>query len=432
MSEENQSKKIVQPKLLRGMRDSVPDEQEVMQWVVSRTEEIANDYGYRRIETPILESTSLFNRGVGDGTDIVEKEMYSFEDRGGDNISLRPEFTAGLMRAYGQHGFISKPQPVKIWTHGPLFRYDRPQSGRYRQHSQLDFEAMGDPAPVLDAQLINIAYKLLSSFGLDIRVMVNSIGDRDSKTMYQGVLTEYYKAETNLLCEDCQRRLKINPLRLLDCKEEDCRDLSGKAPQMIDYLSEPSRLHFVSVLEYLDELEVPYELNHRIVRGLDYYSETTFEIFSTSDDERASQRALGGGGRYNYLAESLGIGDVPGVGFGLGLERIVLALKDAEIKPPESEVNVFVAQLGDESRRGALAVYERLLKAGYKPAEKFSKDSIKSQLEIADKLGVRYTIIIGQKEIHDGTVIIRDMDGGIQEEVDLDKIEVELAKRFEN
>ncbi len=417
------------PALLRGMKDILPSDRPYWQRVEEAVKKYAEQYRYERIDTPVLEETWLFNRSVGKETDIVEKEMYQFLDRSGENVSLRPEATAGIVRAYIEHGFVNQPQPVRLFTSGPFFRYDRPQAGRYRELHQFDFEAIGDAHPVIDAQLIAMASRILASLGIPVQVHINSIGDAQCRPAYMKALTDYYRSRKNALCEACKKRLQKNPLRLLDCKEADCRNLAVDAPQTVDHLCDPCRTHFVSVLEYLDEQEIPYTLNPKIVRGLDYYTRTTFEIFPTDDE--GSQSALGGGGRFDGLIEQLGGRPTPAVGFACGIERIVNRLRvEGEELPRLPKPDVFLGQLGDPARKLCIKLFDALQREGVRVAESLSKDGIKSQLEVADRLGAAYALIIGQKEIMDGTVLVRDMENGIQEVVDYQKAVPEIVKRL--
>lgn len=419
------------PQLLRGMKDVLPADQPYWTAVRDKIESLAREFGYRRIDTPVMEETSLFVRGVGRQTDIVEKEMYSFIDQGGEKITLRPEFTAATVRAYLTHGMWNKPQPVKLSYYGPAFRHEKPQRGRYRQLTQGGLEVIGSSHPVLDSQLAFIAYLLFKDFGLDVVVHINSIGDKESREKYKEELVNYYRANRSKICEDCKKRLVKNPLRLLDCKEEGCVAVRAEAPQIVDHLNEASKNHFVRVLEYLDELEVPYQLNPYLVRGLDYYDHTVFEVLPAEEGEQGQQSALAAGGRYDGLVETLGGEPTPACGFSWGVDRVVLKLKEKQVdvpRPPEPDV--FLAQLGEPARRKMLSLFERLRAEGVRAAEAFGKDALKQQLEAANRFGARFTLILGQKEVLDGTILIRDMDSGIQEIVDFNKIVPEIKKKL--
>lgn len=453
--EEKPDIKVKTVRTLRGMRDILPIDQKYWDLVRETADKVARGYGFKRIDLPILEETGLFVRSIGKQTDIVEKEMFSFVDQGGENISLRPEFTAGVARAYIQHGMVSWPQPVKLYYIGPVFRHERPQAGRLRQHNQFGCETLGSENPAADAQLILVASNFFKEIGIEVDIHINSIGCPECRGNYKAELTNYYRSKRSSLCEDCKRRLAKNPMRLLDCKEEGCQGVREEAPQTVDWLCEPCKNHFVKVLEYLDELNVSYNLNSHLVRGLDYYTRTVFEIWPTVnavnkavslsdvpkpdsavDPEEASiddrrQSALGGGGRYDGLIGNFGGAQVPACGWGIGLERTILKIKEQQIVVPEKEkVDVFLAQLGEQAKRKAFPMFENLKKEGFKVAENFAKDSLKSQLEMANRLGVRFALILGQKETVEGTLIIRDMESGNQELIDSNKLMPILKKKL--
>ncbi len=419
------------PKLLRGFKDIMPSDQPYWRYVRDTMQSFSDSYGFSRIDIPVLEETNLFVRTIGKQTDVVSKEMFTFTDASEGSVSLRPEATAGIARAYLNHGLVNNPQPVKLFFTGPLFRRERPQSGRYRQFHQYDFEIIGDKNPALDAQLIVMAYNMCQSFGLSkVSIQVNSIGTPESRAEYLEELTSYYKSKRKMLCEDCKKRLTKNPLRLLDCKTPTCQPLKADAPQIVDWLDEESKAHFMKVIEYLDELDVPYVLNPYLVRGLDYYTHTVFEIWP-GDEEGGSQTTLLGGGRYDGLIEQLGGRPTPAVGFAGGLERMIMEMKKQEANPPDrTKPRVFLAQIGDLAKPKALVLFEQLRQYRIVAAENFAKDSLKAQLEIANKLGVKYVLILGQKEVLDGTILIRDMENGVQEVIDFKKTVNELKKKF--
>lgn len=414
---------------LRGMRDILPDEQPYWERVRRILSHAQLEYGYRRIDTPLVEYAHLFTRSVGEGTDIIDKEMYLFNTRGGDRVALRPEFTAGIVRAYIQHGMGVLSKPIKLFSMGPVYRYDRPQEGRYREFWQANFDVFGEEDPILDAQVIQLAFRVVRDLGLrNIEFQVNSIGTPESRRDYEKVLVRYLESQKHRLCQNCKERLATNPMRILDCKEEKCIQITTHAPQSLDYLEQESRDHFKRVLEYLDELELPYTINTRLVRGLDYYTRTVFEIRSTDKEGRAY--SLGGGGRYDRLVQTLGGEPTPAIGFGLGIDRIILEMKRTQVKPyMEPKPRVFLAQLGDMAKKKSLRLFADLEKNGILIAESFGRGTLKSQLRVANRLGVEVTIIIGQKEALDGTAIVKDMVSGTQETVMQDKL-VEAAKKI--
>jgi histidyl-tRNA synthetase len=416
--------------LVRGMKDILPAEQPIWDLMRTKAREIASAYSFERIDTPALEETPLFVRGVGKATDIVEKELYSFETVGGENVSLRPEGTAPVMRSYIHHGMFNQPQPLKLWYQGSFFRHDRPQHGRYRQLHQFGCEVLGDDDAVVDAQLILISYLFLKELGIEATVHVNSIGTPESRTNYKNALVSYFRTKRAKLSEDDKKRLLKNPLRILDSKDPAVLEMKAEAPQIVDWIDEESKAHFMRVLEYLDELGVPYQLDPYLVRGLDYYTKTVFELFPNSADPEQSQAALGGGGRYDGLAEVLGGRPTPAAGFAMGLDRIANLIRDLKPDLAGPGCDVFVAQLGDQGRKRALAIFEELRKAGIHAGEAFSKTAIKAQMEIANRRAAKFAVIIGQKEVLDGTAVIRDMDAGTQEIVDVRKVVHELDKKL--
>jgi histidyl-tRNA synthetase len=425
---------------LRGMKDVLFDEYRYYNILIKKAHDLAEVYSFKKIETPIMERLSLYERSTGKDTDIVSKEMYSFVDKSGDKIALRPEATPGLVRNYIEHGMFNLPQPVKMFWLGPLFRHEKPQSGRYRQHTQFDLEIFGEESPVAEAQLILLAYNFFSELQIDVQVQINSIGDKEDRDEYIEKLTEFYKerGKRSKLCNDCKRRFLKNPLRLLDCKEKDCQEVREGAPQIVDFLSEQARDHFIKVLEYLDEMEIPYNLNPYLVRGLDYYNRTVFEFTPVVEEEdgeeqisQKRQASLCGGGRYDSLVELMGGRPTPGCGFGLGLERVVQKIKEKNIPLKDEHKDiVFLAQLGDQARRKMFVLFEEMRRTGYCVRQAFTKDSLKAQLEEADRIGARHTLILGQKELLDDTIIIRDMESGTQEVIGQKKMLAELNKRL--
>lgn len=393
----------------RGTSDILPQEQAYWRYIEQKIAELCRLYGYQRIDTPVFEDARLFVRTIGEGTDIVEKEMYSFEDRGGDFLTLRPEGTAPVCRAYLEHGMHNLPQPVKLYYLAPIFRYERPQAGRYRQHWQFGFEALGSPDPAIDAEVIDLACSFYQSLGLkDLRLKLNSIGCPNCRPKYLESLRDFYSERRELLCPDCKRRLERNPLRLLDCKKESCLGLGKQAPKIGDYLCQECRAHFDSLKKYLLLLKITFEEDHRLVRGLDYYTKTVFEIHPQG--EEGAQTALGGGGRYDNLIEELGGKPTPAVGFAAGIERAILNLKKQGISVPSPpQTSVFVAYLNQEAKDRAIEYVAQLRREGIGAVFASGDRSLKAQLRQANALGANYTIIIGEDELRDGLIVWRDM-----------------------
>ena len=414
-----------------GMHDILPPGQKYFQKIYEVSENIANFYQFQKIETPILEETELFSKGIGLATDIVGKQMFSLRTKGGDYLTLRPEGTAPVARAYIEHGMFNLPQPVKLWYFGPNFRYEKPQAGRYRQFWQFGFEVFGEENPVIDAQIIQLFYNILGELKLkNLIVEINSIGDNQCRPYYKKLLVSYFRSRESSLCADCRRRLRENPLRILDCREEKCQRIISQAPQMIDHLCENCHSHFKEVLEFLDEIELPYHLNPYLVRGLDYYTKTVFEIYEESEEGRA-QGALTGGGRYDALVKLLGGKDTPAVGASTGIERIITAMKAKAIRLPQGSLpKIYLAQLGTLAKRKSLRLLEDFRKAKIQVSESFGRDSLKAQLARADKAEVKYTLILGQKEALEGTIIIRDMETGRQETIKTEKVVREIKKKL--
>lgn len=419
------------PQLLRGFKDILPADQHYWEFIRKTAESFYKGYGFQRIDPPILEEANLFIRAVGKNTDIVEKEMFNFVDQGEGTVVLRPEATASIARSYINHGMVNLPQPVKLFYFGPMFRRERPQSGRYRQFHQFGFEILGDPNPVIDAQIIAIANNFFNQIGLkDVSIQVNSIGSVECRKEYLKELVAFYRSKRKMLPEEARKRIAKNPLRILDSKDPDIALINKEAPQIIDYLDDVSKEHFMKVVDYLDELNISYVLNPTLVRGLDYYSKTVFEVWPKTEKE-TSQSALCGGGRYDGLIEILGGKETPGVGVAFGVERIITQLRNKEVEIPEDDAPaIFLAQIGDQAKIKGLLLFEELRKEKIYVAENFAKDSLKAQLELANKIGVKYALILGQKEVMDGTILIRDMESGVQEVIDFNKTVGEIKKKF--
>jgi len=430
-NDKSNNKKKIKFQTIRGMRDILPDDQPYWEKIRKTVSKVASEYNYGRIDTPFVEPVSLFERTTGRDTDIVEKEMYKFETQSEKKVSLRPEGTPSVVRSYIEHGMRTKPSPVKLFYIGPMFRYNRPQKGRYRQFFQFGFEAIGEQDPILDAQIIQTALRIFNSIGINkIELQVNSIGCKDCRPNYNKLLVSYLKNRNQSLCMNCKKRLKTNPLRVLDCKEEKCTQVVAQAPQSVDHLCADCKKHFTYLLECLDELKIVYSINPLLVRGLDYYTKTVFEFWSHDDQE--GRLALGGGGRYDYLIEKLGGKKTPAVGFAAGMDRLVDTMKDRGISGiKSSKPKVFLAQLGDLAKMKSLSIFQDLEKAGISVVESFGRGNLKAQLKKADQLNVDLVLIMGQRESLDETVIVKDMVGGNQEVVTLEKVVVEVKKKLE-
>lgn len=430
---ERRSKKDSQFKLqtAKGMRDIIGDEYYLLQGLIEKASEVAIYYGFRPIATPILEDEDLFRQGVGQYTDIVEKELYTLRTRGGDRLALRPEATAPIMRAYFEHGLQTEPQPVMFYAAGPFFRHDSPQRGRFREFHQFDLEIIGTAKSIADALIIRLALIILKEAGLaKLAVELNSLGDRDCRPIFRRELVNYYKKQSRQICTVCRERLKTNPLRLLDCKNPKCQELKAGAPNAVGFLCHGCKQHFKEVLEYLEAMEITYTINNNLVRGLDYYTRTVFEISEPNDAAGGGGLALAGGGRYDYLARALGAKKaVPAVGGAIGLNRVIQSPGFTRLTPRLlKKPKIFFIQLSLEAKMHSLQVIEILRRARVPLAHSLSKDSLSAQLAIAEKMKIPYTIILGQKEVIDGTVIVRDMNTRSQATVKLDKLAEYLEK----
>lgn len=421
----------------RGTRDLFGEELSRFDFIRSTFEGLAPYYGFQKIQTPHIEHSDLFTASLGEATDIVEKQMYTFRTRGGDQLTLRPEGTIPALRMYFEQGMQAWPQPVMLYYSGSYFRHESPQRGRFREFGQMGLEILGDNDAIADATVIRVASLLMKEVGTAAQLELNTLGDKECRPVYRKELLNYYRKHFNYLCKDCKRRLKENPLRLLDCKEESCRELKKNAPQMLEYICKDCKDHFKSVLDFMDSLEIPYLLNPHLVRGLDYYTRTVFEFVVTLEVKegegggavkKAQRLEVGGGGRYDYLAEILSGKSLPAVGCAVGLDRLSEAVKESGVAIPEEKAKVFLIQLGDVAKRKSLALVEEFREADIKLAQSLAKDSLRGQLRVADKLGVEYSIILGQKEAMDGTGILRDMSSGIQETLPLPK----LIERLKN
>jgi histidyl-tRNA synthetase len=457
----------------RGTHDILPPAQPYWDKIRKITNELSSYYGYGRIATPHIEDTELFLRAVGETSDIVEKQMYSFRTRGGDALTLRPEGTAPIARAYIENGLVSEPHPVKLWYFGEFFRHEAPQKGRYREFNQWGLESIGDESVIAEAEIMHIFSVALQELGFNNYVFhVNSIGCSACRPAYRSQLLQYYRSRIKGLCKDCKERYKANPLRLLDCKEEKCEIAKKGAPQMIEHLCEQCKNHFTLLLEFLDEDGVPYLLNSRLVRGLDYYARTVFEIFldesadvavpavapetpaetpavseqpnvpdtiaeKKQEPEKSAEAvhekkmlALGSGGRYDGLIETIGGRPTPAAGGAMGIERLVALLKQRGMRAASSRQKVFFVQLGDLAKKKSFRIMEELRNANIPVGESIGKPSVKSQLKLADKHEAQYSLILGQKEAIDNTIIIREMSSGIQETILREKMVDTLKKKL--
>lgn len=419
--------KIVRIQSLKGMHDILPADQPLWDRLRRNMREIAEFYGFARIDTPMVESAALFTHSVGEDSDVVEKQMFRIAAKEGDLV-LRPEGTAPIVRSYLEHGMSHLPQPVKLWYEGPMFRYEQPQAGRFRSFHQLGFEVIGgEDDPAYDAQVILASLRVIEGMKLkDVSVAVNTIGCRICRPAYRRELVEYYRNKTKLLCADCVRRLKTNPLRLLDCKAEGCAALKAHVPIMVDHLCRACHDHYRLVLEYLEEMKIAYVLDHALVRGFDYYSRTVFEFTA-----EGAPNALGGGGRYNYLVELLGGRGTSAVGVALGMERIIELVRARGISfPAKARAKVFLVAIGGLAKKKSFTLIEEFRGAGIDIAEALGKATLKAQLRCADREDVPLALIFGQKEAFEGTIIIRDLRSGAQETVPLEKIAETVRKRM--
>lgn len=415
----------VQFQKVRGMQDILPADQVAWQHIIQTFTEVCEAAGLSRISTPLLEDAQLFIRGVGEATEVVHKEMYTLTDRGNSVLALKPEGTAGVVRVYMENGMASWPKPVSLYYVEPLFRYDRPQAGRYRQHHQLGVEIFGVSAPAVDVHTIALARRFYDRLGLTTSLQVNSIGSLEARKRYQEALREYFEPYTSKLTDLAQKQLVTNPLRLLDSKEANMQEYIEKAPQILDYLDKASKEHFAAVLEALDDLGIGYDVNPRLVRGLDYYNQTVFEFKGTRE---GSQDSLGGGGRYDGLVEQLGGQQTPAIGFGLGLERIKLELEATGKVIDTKKPDVYMIYLGEAAQKAALTLSEKLLDDGLAVRIDLSTKTMKDQLARASKVQAKFALIIGEAELKAKKSILKDLKTGNQEPVDITKASEKLAE----
>jgi histidyl-tRNA synthetase len=416
----------VEIKAIRGFNDILPSEIGKWKFVEETAREVFEGFGFSEIRIPIIERTELFSRGIGEATDIVEKEMYTFTDRSGNSLTLRPEATASMARAYLEHQIYSFDPVAKLYCIGPMFRYERPQKGRYRQFYQIDAEVFGVENPMVDAEVILMLIHFLSRVGLEkLELQINSLGCRDCRPRYREELKHFLTKKSFQLCEDCQRRLHTNPLRIFDCKVETCQEAIADAPQVIHFICDECQKHFDKVKEYLGMAGLAFILNPRMVRGLDYYTRTAFEVVSY---QLGSQNAVTGGGRYDNLFQEIGGLDVPGIGFAIGMERLVSLL------PKEKEFiqypSLFIAALGEETYREVYRLVNQLHLEGIRAELDYEGKNLKSQMRRADKLKAQYVLIMGEEELKRGRAVLRNMGTKFQEEVPLQGLIDTLRKKI--
>ena len=402
-----------------GTQDFLPGQVERWQIVEAKAREICRRFNFREIRTPMFESTDLFRRGVGEATDIVEKEMYTFQDRGDRSLTLRPEGTAGVVRAYVENKLYGEPDLTKLYYMGPMFRYERQQAGRYRQFHQFGVEALGSADPALDAEIIALGYTFYTEVGLKgVRVEINSVGTPEVRAAFRSDLLQFLEPKHSLLCKDCQARMDRNPLRVLDCKV-DQPHFEG-APSILESLDEECSVHFEKVKLHLADMGIPYEINSRLVRGLDYYTHTAFEFKA---EGIGAIDTIGGGGRYNGLVGEIGGPDQPGVGFGLGLERTVLILEHQQGREAEpSGIDVYLVALGEAAEREVTKQLQRLRLAGLSAERDYGGRKMKAQMKSADRFSARYTAILGDDELASGQIALKAMDTGEQRMVALEEL----------
>ncbi|MFZ2399478.1 MAG: histidine--tRNA ligase [Smithella sp.] len=401
---------------IRGFKDILPQDSLLFWKVESIAHEVFNSFGYREIRVPIVEKTELFKRSIGETTDIVEKEMYTFADRDNEYITLRPEATASVIRAYIEHNMSSSEQITKLFTIGPMFRRERPQKGRFRQFNQIDVEFFGEEKPQSDAEIIFMLMHFLTSAGLrNLELEINSLGCPDCRPLFSKAVINFLKGSENNLCPDCQRRINTNPLRVFDCKVETCAATIANAPRILDFLCADCENHFSQVQSFLHDLNTPFIINARMVRGLDYYTKTAFEVKTNA---LGAQNAVAGGGRYNSLVSDLGGPEVPGIGFAVGFERLIACLPEEGSN--KFRTDLFIAALGSKAQKTAFSLTNELRRAGVIAEMDYSDKSLKSQLKRADKLNSSFSLIFGDKEIDEKQVLLRNMQTKDQQAVPLD------------
>ena len=403
-------------KALKGFKDILPGEVENWQYIEQTARDIFQRFGFSEIKVPILEKTKLFKRSIGETTDIVEKEMYTFSDRNGSSLTMRPEGTAPVLRAYVEHGLQVKKPVQRLYTIGPMFRHERPQKGRLRQFHQISAEVLGSDMPMLDAEVMAMAALVISELGLMVSLEINSLGCRECRPGFNQALVDFLNENAGKLCADCERRRSTNPLRVLDCKNEQCQEQYKNAPSILEHLCSGCEEHFAAVKKNLDLLKVEYKVNSFMVRGLDYYTRTTFELLT---DNLGAQSAVGAGGRYDGLVRQLGGPDVPGIGFALGMERLALLMEQQGLSRRETKVDVFIAALGDEALERAFVMVHALRGIGLRATMDHQGRSLKNQMKQAGRMAAAFTLIMGEEELKQGRVILRNMKTRDQQDIDL-------------
>ncbi|MDG5470913.1 histidine--tRNA ligase [Jeotgalibacillus sp. ET6] len=408
----------------RGTQDILPGTVEKWQYIEKVAKELCEQYQYKEIRTPLFEHTELFERGVGDTTDIVQKEMYTFKDRGERSLTLRPEGTAGVVRSFVQHKMFGQVnQPVKLFYTGPMFRYERPQAGRFRQFVQFGVEAIGSDDPSIDAEVISLAMELYTRLGLKkLKLVINSLGDTESRIAHKEALINHFKPRINEFCHDCQMRLEKNPLRILDCKKDRDHELMATAPSLADYLNAESSAYFKKLQHYLTLMGIEFEVDSNLVRGLDYYNHTAFEIMSSAEGFGAIT-TLCGGGRYNGLSEDLGGPSAPGIGFALSIERLLSALDAESIElPAEAVLDCYFVTMGEQAKDKAVELTYKARKHNLSAEMDTLNRKMKAQLKSADRLKAKFVAIIGENELSEGTSVVKNLESGTQENVTFEKL----------
>ncbi|MGX0040675.1 histidyl-tRNA synthetase [Staphylococcus capitis] len=412
-------------KIPRGTQDILPEDSIKWRHIENKLDELMELYNYKEIRTPIFESTELFARGVGDSTDVVQKEMYTFKDKGDRSLTLRPEGTAAVVRSYIEHKMQGNPnQPVKLYYNGPMFRYERKQKGRYRQFNQFGVEAIGAENPSIDAEVLAMVMHIYESFGLKhLKLVINSIGDSESRKEYNEALVNHFEPVIDTFCSDCQSRLHTNPMRILDCKIDRDKEAIKTAPRITDYLNDDSKAYYEQVKHHLDDLNIPYVEDPNLVRGLDYYTHTAFELMMDNPNYDGAITTLCGGGRYNGLLQLLDGPSETGIGFALSIERLLLALEEEGIELDiEENFDLFIVTMGEEADRYAVKLLNDLRKNGVKADKDYLNRKIKGQMKQADRLNAKYTIVIGDQELENNSIAIKNMTTGESENIQLDQL----------